>query len=63
MVFKIINLEQFFKFYIVKDATKNSSSFQPTSISGKLPKHKDKIICNFSLTKIGEKRKKQMLNQ
>ena len=44
---------------VEKDATKNSLSFQLTSISGKLPKLKDKKNDNFSLTKIGEKRKRE----
>ena len=57
-VFEIVNLEEFLKFYIDNDATKNSLSFQLTSINGKLPKLKDKNICHFSLTKIVEKRKR-----
>ena len=48
------------KFYVDKDATKNPSSFQLTGISGNIPKLKDKKNYNFSLTKIGEKRKRQM---
>ena len=59
-VFKIVNLEEFLKFYVNKDATKNSLSVQLTSISAKLPKLKDKNIYHFSLTKMGEKRKRQM---
>ena len=35
-------------------------SFQLTSISGNIPKLKDKKNYNFSLTKIGEKRKRKM---
>ena len=35
-------------------------SFQLTIISGNIPKLKDKKIYNFSLTKIGVKRKRQM---
>ena len=57
-VFEIVNLEEFLKFYIDNDATKNSLSFQLTSINGKLPKLKDKNIYHFSLTKIVEKRKR-----
>ena len=48
------------KFYVDKDATKNSLSFQLTSKSGNIPKLKNKKNYNFSLTKIGEKRKRQM---
>ena len=57
-IFKIIAPEKFVKFYIEKGATKNSLSFQLESISGKLPKLKDNNIYNFSLTKIGEKKKR-----
>ena len=35
-------------------------SFQLTSISGNIPKLNDKKNYNFSLTKIGVKRKRQM---
>ena len=48
------------KFYVEKDTTKNSLSRQLTNTSRKLPKLKDKKIYNFSLTKIGEKRKRGM---
>ena len=43
-----------------KYRAKNSLSFQLTSVSGKLPKLKDKKIYNLSLIKKGEKRKGQM---
>ena len=59
------------KFYVGKDATKNSLSFYPTKNIGKLPKLKDynfdckttrlRQNCNFSLTKIGKKRNREML--
>ena len=48
------------KFYTDKDTTKDSKSFQLTSVSGQLPKLKDKKIYNLSLTRIGQKRKRQM---
>ena len=35
-------------------------SFQLTNISGAIPKLKDSKIYNFSLTRIGEKRKRKM---
>ena len=56
-MFKIVTPEEILKFYINKDTTKNSLSFQLTSVSGKLAKPKDKKIYNLSLTKIGEKKK------
>ena len=59
-IIKIINLEEFLKFYVDKDVTKNSLSFQLTSISGNVPVQKDKKIHNFSLTRIGKKRKRTM---
>ena len=39
---------------------KNNLNFQLTGVSEPLPKLKDKKIYNFSLTQIGEKRKRQM---
>ena len=59
-IFKIKTPEKFSKFYVDIDATKNSLSFQLISISGNLPKLKDKNIYNFSLTKKRKKRKRQM---
>ena len=37
-IFKIISPEKFLKFYAYKDTTKDSLSFQLTSVSGKIPK-------------------------
>ena len=48
------------KFFVNKDKNKNSLSFQLTNVNGKIPKLKDKKVHNFSLTKIGQKRKRQM---
>ena len=48
------------KSFLDKDKNKNSLSFQLTNISGKIPKLKDKKVHNFSLTRIGQKRKRQM---
>ena len=59
-IFKIITPDKFLKFYVEKVATKNSLSFQLTNITRKLPNLKDKKTYNFSLTKIGEKRKREM---
>ena len=59
-IFKIIASEKFLKFYIEKNTTKNSLSFQLTNISGKLSDIKDKKIHSLSLTRIEEKGKRQM---
>ena len=59
-IFKIVSPEELLKFYVDKDVTKNSLSFQLTSISGNIPVLKDKKIHNLSLTRIGEKRKRIM---
>ena len=56
----MISPENCLEFSIEKDIIKNSVDFQLTSISGKLPKIRDKKIYNFSLTKTGSKRKKQI---
>ena len=39
---KILTPEEILKFYVNKDTTKNLLSFQLTSVSGKLPKLKNK---------------------
>ena len=57
-LFKIISTENFLKFVINKDTTKDPLSL--TSISGDKPKLKDKKIYNLSLTRIGKKRKTLM---
>ena len=59
-IFKMVTPREILKFYINNDTTKNSLSFQLTSVSRKLPKSKDRKIYNLSLTKIGEKRKRRM---
>ena len=59
-IFKIVTPDKFLKFYVEKNATKSSLSFQLTDITGQLPKVKDKKIYNRSLTRVGEKRKRQM---
>ena len=48
------------KFFVNKDAIKNSLSFQLTSVSGNLRTLKDKRIHNLFLTTIGRKRKLPM---
>ena len=47
----------FLKFLIEKNTLKKEFKFQLTSISGKNPKTKDNKIYNFSLTRLGKKRK------
>ena len=56
----MVSPEELLKFYVDKDVTKNSLSFQLTSISGNIPVLKDKKTHNLSLTRIGEKRKRIM---
>ena len=46
-IFKIITSEKFLKFYVGKDATRNSLSFQLTNVSAELPKLKDKKFTTF----------------
>ena len=58
--FKIITPEKVLKFYVEKNAAKNSLRFPLTNISGELPKLKDQKIYNLSLERIEEKRKRQM---
>ena len=48
------------KLFVGKDKSKNSLSFQLTDISGKIPKLKDKKVHNFSLTRIEQKKKRQI---
>ena len=59
-IFKIVSPEEYLKFFVDKDKNKNSLSFQLTDISGKVTKLKNKKVHNFSLTRIGKKRKRQM---
>ena len=48
------------KVFVPKDTVKNSPDFKLTKINGSLPAVRDKKVRNFSFTKIGTKRKKQM---
>ena len=59
-IFEIISPEELSRFYVDRDTTKNSLSFQLTNISGNIPKLKDGKIYNLALTRIGEKRKSTM---
>ena len=57
---KTVSPEEFLKFHVDKDAKKYSMTFQLTNISGDIPKLQGSKIYNFSLTRIGEKRKRKM---
>ena len=59
-VFKIVSPEEF---YVDKDVTRSSLSFQLTNVNGDIPKLKDSKIYSFSMTRIGEKEKGRWLNQ
>ena len=59
-MFKIVSAEKFLKFYVDKDASKNSLGFHVKDITGDIPQLKDSKIYNVSLTRIGEKRKRKM---
>ena len=59
-IFKIVIPREYLKFYVERDASKNFLSFQLTNVSGNLPKLIDKKIHNFSLTRTGEKKKRQI---
>ena len=52
--------ENFLKFLIEKNTLKNELKLQLTNISRNIPKLKDKKIHNFSITRLGRKRKLPM---
>ena len=56
-IFKIIRPKNLLKFFVNKNTSKDSLSFQLTSISGNLPSLKDKKNYNLSLKRIERKRK------
>ena len=56
-IFKIIRPKNLLKFFVNKNTSKDSLSFQLTSISANLPSLKDKKIYNLSLKRIERKRK------
>ena len=47
-------------FYVDKDTTKDSLNFQLKDVTVQIPKLKYKKVYNLSLTRIGQKRKRQM---
>ena len=62
-IFKTVSPEELLKFYVDKDAAKNSFSFQLKNISGDIPKLKNGKMYNFSLARIGENKKRKWRNQ
>ena len=59
-IIKIIDPEESLKFYVKNNTLKDSLIFQLTNINGQIPQLRDSKIYNFSLSRIGKKRKKQM---
>ena len=57
---KLLDASNFLKFFIEKKVLKKDLKFQLTYISGKNPKIKDNKIHNFSITRLGKKRKLNM---
>ena len=60
-IFQIISLENYLKFTAEKDTVKNDLDFKLTNNSKKFPKIRDKEIYKFSITQVGSKRKKHMV--
>ena len=60
-IFQIISLENYLKFTAEKDTVKNNLDFKLTNNSKKFPKIRDKEIYKFSITHVGSKRKKHMV--
>ena len=54
------NAEKLLKFLVEKNTLRNELKFQLTNISGNKPKIKDNKIHNFSITRLGRKRKLPM---
>ena len=57
---RLLSAGNFLKFSVNKNTLKEELKFQLTNISGKNPKTKDKKIYNFSITRLGRKRKLSM---
>ena len=57
---EIINSQEFFNFYVKKDTLKDSLIFQLTNINELIPQLRDSKIYNSSLSRIVDKRKRQM---
>ena len=56
----LIAAENLLAFLVEKDTIRNNLSFQLTNISGNIPKIKGSKIYNFSITRLGRKRKLPM---
>ena len=56
----MLDVSNFLKFHIEIRSLKKSSKFQLTDIDGENPKIKDKEIHNFSIRRLGKKRKLNM---
>ena len=59
-IIRIIDPEEFLNFYVKNDTLKGSLNFQLTNLNGQIPQLRDSKIYNFSLSRIGTKRKRQM---
>ena len=57
---KLLDVSKFFRILYKKKHLKKSLKFQLAYIDGKNPKIKDNKIHNFSITRIGKKRKTNM---
>ena len=57
---KLLDVSNFIKLYIEKRSLKINLKFQLAHIDGRNPKKKDKKIHNFSITRLGRKRKLNM---
>ena len=57
---RLLSAGNFLKFSVNKNTLKDELKFQVTNISGKHPKTKDKRIYDFSIMRIGRKRKLSM---
>ena len=57
---KLLDVSNFLKFYIERRSLKKSFNFQLAHINRKNPKIKDKKIHNFSIIRLGKKRKLDM---
>ena len=54
---KLLDASNFLKFYMERKSLKESIKFQLAHIDGKNPKIKDNKIHNFSITRLGKKKK------
>ena len=59
-IFQIISPENCLKSSVEKYTVKNNLDVKLTNISGKLPKIRNKKLCNFSITQLCSKRKNQV---